>query len=52
MTNKVKFSALYAVVRVVIIVAAPVAMSFAADTSMPRKQSPKRTVAYRKVWQS
>jgi len=49
MTNKVKFSALCAVVCVVIIVAAAVAMSFAAGDSMPRKQSPERTVAYRRL---
>jgi hypothetical protein len=49
MTNKVKFSAPCAVVCVVIIVAAAVAMSFAAGDSMPRKQSPKRTVAYRRL---
>jgi len=49
MTNKVKFPSLCALVRVVIIVAAAVAMSFAADASLPRKQSPKRTVAYRRL---
>src|SRR5215813_10552816 len=49
MTNKVKFPSLCAVVRVVIIVAAEVAMSFAADASLPQKQSPKRTVAYRRL---
>jgi hypothetical protein len=48
MTDKVKFSALCAVVCVEIIAAA-VAMSFAADASMTRKQSPKRTVAYRRL---
>jgi hypothetical protein len=49
MTNKVRFSGLSAVMCVVIILAAAVAMSFAAGDSMPRKQSPKRTVAYRRL---
>lgn len=48
MTNKVKFSALYAAVCVVIMIASAVAVRFAADASITLKQKPKRTVAYRR----
>ena len=48
MKIKVKFSALCAAARMITIIAAAVAMPFAVDASITRKQSPKRTVAYRR----
>jgi hypothetical protein len=48
MANKAKFSVLCAAVCAVIIVAAAVATRFAAEASIPLKQKPKRTVAYRR----
>jgi hypothetical protein len=48
MTSKIKFSALYAAVGVVIIIAVVVAVRFVADASITPKQKPKRTVAFRR----
>jgi hypothetical protein len=49
MTYKIKVSTLCAAVCVVIIIAAAVAVRFAADASITLKQKPKRTVAYRRL---
>jgi len=48
MKNKAKFSALCAAARMITIIAAAVAMPIAVYANITRKQSPKRTVAYRR----
>ena len=48
MKNKAKLSALCAAARMITIIAAAVAMPIAVYASITQKQSPKRTVAYRR----
>jgi len=48
MKSKVKFSELCAAARMITIIAATFAMPFAADAGIIRKQSPKRTMVFRR----